>query len=55
MAMVSRPEVWQEAQSYYPGSLSQGYSFPGTVVSEPPTVDQTFNSGKSRLSEAAST
>ena len=40
------PEVGQEAQSYYSGSLSQEYSFPRAMAFEPPTVDQTPNSGK---------
>jgi len=40
------PEVRQGAQYYYSGSLSQDYSFPGAMVSEPPTMDQIINSGK---------
>ena len=40
------PEVGQEARSYYSGSLSQEYCFPGTAESKPPTVNPTFDSGK---------
>ena len=44
------PEVGQEAQSYYPGSLSQEYSFPSTMAFEPLTVDQTISSGRGLFS-----
>ena len=44
------PELGQEAQSYYPGSLTQEYSFPSAMAFEPPTVDQTLDSGKGLFS-----
>ena len=48
------PEVAQEARSYYSGFSSQDYRFPKMVAPEPPTVDPTFDSGKSLFSETAS-
>jgi len=44
------PEVGQDAQYYYPGSLSQDYSLPSAVVSKPPAMEQTFNGGKDLFS-----